>query len=102
MRGGGSTPTDLRPSPANRTIPQGVPNISIYDKGSVHPEVYPGPFMPELLRIPLLGTWVNKGRNRCRLAASQIAPTADKRLCFLDERQQVLQRRVNSSRASPA
>ena len=30
---GGSTPTDLRPSPANRTIPQEVPNVSIHDKG---------------------------------------------------------------------
>jgi hypothetical protein len=26
---GVSTPTDLRPSPANRTIPQEVPNVSI-------------------------------------------------------------------------
>jgi hypothetical protein len=30
--GRGPTPTDLRPSPANRTIPQEVPNVSIYDK----------------------------------------------------------------------
>jgi hypothetical protein len=29
----GDTPTDLRPSPANRTIPQEVPNVSIYAKG---------------------------------------------------------------------
>ena len=29
---GGVAPTDLRPSPANRTIPQKVPNVSIYDK----------------------------------------------------------------------
>jgi hypothetical protein len=28
-------PTDLRPSPAKRTIPQEVPNLSIYDKGPV-------------------------------------------------------------------
>jgi hypothetical protein len=33
MRGGRSTPTDLRPSPANRTIPQEVTDVSIYDKG---------------------------------------------------------------------
>jgi hypothetical protein len=31
--GKGFTPTDLRPSPAKRTIPQKVPNVSIYDKG---------------------------------------------------------------------
>jgi len=29
---GDVAPTDLRPSPANRTIPQEVPNVSIYDK----------------------------------------------------------------------
>ena len=33
MRGGRSTPTDLRPSPANRTIPHKVTAVSIYDKG---------------------------------------------------------------------
>jgi hypothetical protein len=33
MRGGRSTPTDLTPSPANRTIPQEVTAVSIYDKG---------------------------------------------------------------------
>jgi hypothetical protein len=27
---GDVAPTDLRPSPANRTIPQKVPNVSIY------------------------------------------------------------------------
>src|SRR5215212_1340141 len=31
MGGGRSAPTDLRPSPAKHTIPQEVPNISIYD-----------------------------------------------------------------------
>ena len=35
-------PTDLRPSPAKRTIPQEVPNVSIYDKGPGHPEGCPG------------------------------------------------------------
>jgi hypothetical protein len=29
----GDTPTDLRPSLANRTIPQKVTNVSIHDKG---------------------------------------------------------------------
>ena len=29
---GDAAPTDLRPSPAKRTIPQKVPNVSIYDK----------------------------------------------------------------------
>src|SRR5829696_4360914 len=33
MRGGGSTPTHLRPSPANRTLPQEAPDVSICDKG---------------------------------------------------------------------
>jgi hypothetical protein len=33
MRGGRSTPTDLRPSPAKRTIPQEVTDVSIHDKG---------------------------------------------------------------------
>ena len=31
--GRGFTPTDLRPSLANRTIPQEVTNVSIYAKG---------------------------------------------------------------------
>src|SRR5215217_6736843 len=56
----------------------------------------------QLRRITLPRTRVNKGPNRCRLAASQFAPAADKRLCFLDKRPQFLQRRVKSSRASPA
>ena len=29
----GHAPTDLRPSPANHTIPQKVSNVSIHDKG---------------------------------------------------------------------
>ena len=33
---GDVAPTDLRPSPANRTIPQKVPNVSIYDKVPGH------------------------------------------------------------------
>jgi hypothetical protein len=38
----------------------------------------------ELPRIPLLRGWVNKSLNPCRLAASQFAPTANKRLYFID------------------
>jgi hypothetical protein len=34
---GDAAPTDLRPSPANLTIPQKVTNVSIYDK---EPEDY--------------------------------------------------------------
>jgi hypothetical protein len=41
----------------------------------------------ELWITPLPHTRVNKGRNRCRLAASQIASTANKRFYFVDERQ---------------
>jgi hypothetical protein len=65
--GRGFSPTDLRPSLANRTIPQKVPNVSIYDKEPgyymilsriIHDPGY------ELPRTPLLGTSVNKGKNK--------------------------------------
>src|ERR687894_185850 len=55
-----------------------------------------------LLRIPLLRGWVNKSRNRRGLAASHFAPTANKRLYFVDERQQVLKRWVEPPPAPPA
>jgi hypothetical protein len=38
----------------------------------------------EVRRITIPRTRVNKGRNPCRLAASQFAPTANKRLYFID------------------
>src|SRR5215208_3241243 len=41
--GWGRRPTDLRPSLANRTIPQKVTTVSIYDKGPGHPEGCPDP-----------------------------------------------------------
>jgi hypothetical protein len=59
-------------------------------------------YLPELLRIPLLGTSVNERRNRRRLAASQFAPTANKHLYFVDERQQLLKRWVEPLPAPPA
>src|SRR5919107_4339730 len=55
--GRGSTPTDLRPSPAKRTLPQEATDVSIYDKGPGHPEGYPGPRRFLLLRC---------GRGRAR------------------------------------
>src|ERR687897_550380 len=65
--GRGFTPTDLRPSLANRTIPQEVTNVSIYDKE-------PGYYMilsriiqdraNGLRRIHLPRTRVNKARSR--------------------------------------
>src|SRR5215203_2796091 len=45
---------------------------------------------------------VPRGRNRCRLAAFQFALTANKRLYFVDSRQQVLKRWVGPPPASPA
>jgi hypothetical protein len=47
-------------------------------------------------------TPVNKARNRRSLAASQFAPTANKRLYFVDERQQGLKRWVEPPPAPPA
>src|SRR3712207_2034896 len=52
------------------------------------------PTCGQLPRIPIPRTRVNKGRNRRKLAATQFAPTANKRLYFVDERQQVLKRWV--------
>src|SRR5215203_4018719 len=59
-------------------------------------------FLGQLRRIPLPRTWMNKGRNRRRLAASQFAPTANKHLYFVDERQQVLKRWVEPPPAPSA
>src|SRR5215213_4955133 len=47
-------------------------------------------------------TWVNKSRNRRGLAASQFATTANKRLYFVPERQQLLKRWVEPLPAPPA
>src|SRR5919112_1788084 len=55
-----------------------------------------------LRRIPLLSTPVNKGRNRRRLAASHFAPTANKRLYFVHEPQQLLKRWVEPPPAPSA
>jgi hypothetical protein len=55
-----------------------------------------------MCEIYLPRTRVNRGRNRSRLAAFQFAPIAKKRLHFVDERQQVLQGRVEHARAPPA
>src|SRR5215212_4148947 len=45
---------------------------------------------------------VNKDRNPRRLTASQYGPTANKRLYFVDERQQILKRRVEPAPAPSA
>jgi hypothetical protein len=45
---------------------------------------------------------VNKVRNPRRLTPSQFAPTAYKRLFFVDERQQILNRWVQVAPAPPA
>ena len=44
---GDAAPTDLRPSPAKRTIPQKVPNVSIYDKRDGIPIRIPAWLAPE-------------------------------------------------------
>src|SRR5215213_746352 len=59
-------------------------------------------FHDEVRRIPLPRTRVNKSCNRRRLAASHFAPTANKRLYFIDERQQLLKRWVEPPPAPPA
>src|SRR5918994_2000360 len=58
--------------------------------------------LEQLPRIPIPRTWVNKSRNRRGLAASQFAPTANKRLYFVDERHQLLKRWVEPLPAPPA
>jgi hypothetical protein len=42
-RGRSSTPSDLRPSPATPPYHTKVTDVSIYDKGTGHPEGYPRP-----------------------------------------------------------
>jgi hypothetical protein len=75
---GDGAPTDLRPSPAKRTIPQEVPNVSIYDKGPGYyvvlsrilqmdfGEFYTG----EVRRISLLGSRVNRIRGCVRTGST--------------------------------
>ena len=43
---GDAAPTDLRPSPAKHTIPQKVPNVSIYDKRGRIPIEIPAWMVP--------------------------------------------------------
>jgi hypothetical protein len=50
MRGGGSTPTDLRTFARNRTLPQEATGVSIYDKGPGLLNVS-GPVAPRLFKI---------------------------------------------------
>src|SRR5215208_3642627 len=63
MRGGVSTPTDLRPSPANRTLPQEAPDVSICDKGRNTSKDTPD---LEGDTGVLLGAVLRKGRRRRR------------------------------------